>query len=272
MVLSDSQHGPATSSQSALAQMADLARFLRAASGLEPSLPGLTIFDNGRSSQSSSQSSLLALPSSGSSTAQLVGELEGSLQQRVLCTTDTAAAAGKQVAQLQLPAPFATAAEAPAVSEPPPAHEKELVETPSALTHAQQVAAVENSLREASMAKTVAKRPAAAATALSSPQTPCKRPAAVTAAAALKRPAAAADRSRENFCFEAKVWGRCKVEFYGAKSYIRQWDEASGKLRLVIGCERSNHHDVVSGLVKHVKAGKGLEALKTARAKLQGDC
>ena len=38
-----------------------------------------------------------------------------------------------------------------------------------------------------------------------------------------------------NYEFESKTWNRCKAEFYSKKAYIRYWDDADRKWRLVIG-------------------------------------
>jgi hypothetical protein len=71
-----------------------------------------------------------------------------------------------------------------------------------------------------------------------------------------------------NYHLDAKGYGSCKVEFYSEKSYIRQFNEETGKYKLIIGCQTGNHWSVVQALAKHVAAGKSKDDLLAIRAKL----
>ena len=70
-----------------------------------------------------------------------------------------------------------------------------------------------------------------------------------------------------NFTFHAQLWGSCKAEFYTSKSYIRHLHE--GKWKLVVGCNKSEHHSNLLALVDHVKAGKTKADLVTERDVLE---
>lgn len=85
-----------------------------------------------------------------------------------------------------------------------------------------------------------------------------------------KRPAAssavtAQGQGTKNFAFKAKFWGECKAEFYSQKSYLRRYDDASGKYVMIIGSTAPQHKKICYQLVKHVKAGLSQEALLRAR-------
>ena len=64
----------------------------------------------------------------------------------------------------------------------------------------------------------------------------------------------AGDESKPaNYRFEATTWGTCKAEFYQEKSYVRHL--VDGTWKLVIGCNKGNHHFNLRRLVEKVKAG-----------------
>lgn len=73
----------------------------------------------------------------------------------------------------------------------------------------------------------------------------------------------------KNFQFESPVHGLCKAEFYTAKSYIRQKDQAAkNKWTLIIGSSHKQHKAVIAQLAKLVAAGNSKESLHETRAKL----
>jgi len=75
---------------------------------------------------------------------------------------------------------------------------------------------------------------------------------------------------KQNFKFEASVWGSCKAEFYTHKSYIRH-QTSEGSWRLVIQTEKKDHHKILKSLVDHVKRGLSKEELKAVRATLEDE-
>ena len=99
-------------------------------------------------------------------------------------------------------------------------------------------------------------------------------------AAALKRPAAKRPREEErkvnvegpqfqNNVFQAKRYGKCKVEYYTHKSYIRRFEEEGKKWVMILGSTHPKHHKQVCALlVPHVKGGSQRDALLRARAEI----
>ena len=99
-------------------------------------------------------------------------------------------------------------------------------------------------------------------------------------ASAMKRPAAKRPREKgekvtaevpkyENQVFHAKTYGKCKVEYYTHKSYIRQYEEEAKKWVMVVGSTHRDHHKRVCALlVPHVKGGSQRDALLRARAEI----
>ena len=122
------------------------------------------------------------------------------------------------------------------------------------------------------------KRPAASANAAKSAA--AKK--ATKKACALKRPAASGKESRapggasredrkkaveyRNETFQAKGYGSCKVEYYTAKSYIRQWSTEDERWRMIIGATGSAHREICHSLLQHVRMGMSREKLLTVRA------
>lgn len=105
-----------------------------------------------------------------------------------------------------------------------------------------------------------------------------KRPASASSGC-LKRPAASQKTTRvavadaaakkPNFAFEAKYWGSCRAEFYRDKSYLRFWDNAESKWRMIVGStERGSHSRVCEQLIPHVKQGKSRDSLHRIRSQL----
>ena len=99
-------------------------------------------------------------------------------------------------------------------------------------------------------------------------------------AAAFKRPAAKRPREEErvvtmeepkhkNEVFRAKTYGKCKVEYYTHKSYIRRFEEEGKKWVMVLGSTHPKHHKQVCALlVPYVKGGCKREALLRAREEI----
>eukprot|EP00435_Cladocopium_sp_Y103_P071840 s464_g38.t1 len=111
-------------------------------------------------------------------------------------------------------------------------------------------------------AKASKKKPAASASAK------LKRP-----AGCFKRPAAKKEQAGEVSClaevkeyknttFDAKKYGKCKVEYYTHKSYIRHFQE---KWAMIVGSTHTNHKYVCDKLVPHVKKGISREELLRIR-------
>ena len=68
----------------------------------------------------------------------------------------------------------------------------------------------------------------------------------------------------ENRWIQSATYGDCKVEFYTAKSYIRQ--KVDGKFLQVIGsCHQQHHREVVDRLVPYVEQGLSKEELNKQR-------
>eukprot|EP00435_Cladocopium_sp_Y103_P062728 s849_g24.t1 len=102
-----------------------------------------------------------------------------------------------------------------------------------------------------------------------------KRPASAMKRPAAKRPreegekVTAAEPKYENQVFHAKTYGKCKVEYYTHKSYIRQHEEEAKKWVMVVGSTHPKHHKKVCALlVPHVKGGLQRDALLRARAEI----
>ena len=75
-------------------------------------------------------------------------------------------------------------------------------------------------------------------------------------------------RPLPNFSFKAMKWGECRAEFYKQKSYIRRWDDATGKYVMVIGSCEPHHRQICQQLSKQVQAGKSREALLKERTRI----
>ena len=73
----------------------------------------------------------------------------------------------------------------------------------------------------------------------------------------------------KNYSFCAKGYGQCKVEFYTAKSYIRQWRAKEKRYSMIIGDSTPQHRAVCRALVKQVQAGMSRDKLMELRATLQ---
>lgn len=72
--------------------------------------------------------------------------------------------------------------------------------------------------------------------------------------------------SQKIFLFQSSVYGKCKMEVYTAKSYVRRLDEESGKWRNIIGCCMVDvHGSVRRKLVPHIAAGKNITELYELR-------
>ena len=69
-----------------------------------------------------------------------------------------------------------------------------------------------------------------------------------------------------NSSFSTKKFGECRVEFYAAKSYIRNKDKKSGKYRMIIGsCHKDHHKEICKLLVPYVKKDKSVDELLKLR-------
>ena len=71
----------------------------------------------------------------------------------------------------------------------------------------------------------------------------------------------------QNHEFQAVHWGRCKVEHYTEKSYIRRKTE-QGNWQLIIGWRGENHWHVVDQLVSAVQCGMKKEGLLSLREEI----
>lgn len=72
--------------------------------------------------------------------------------------------------------------------------------------------------------------------------------------------------SQKQFVFQSAVYGKCKMEVYTAKSYVRRLDESSGKWTNIIGCCMVDvHGSVCRKLVPHIAAGKSISELYELR-------
>lgn len=113
------------------------------------------------------------------------------------------------------------------------------------------------------------KRPAAAGRVAAS-ETPLaktstkKRPASVE----VGRTKTDSEEGLQNFGFTSSRWGTCKAEFYSQKSYIRSWNEQTGKWVLVIGSTVPQHRQICAQLWKHVQKGLTREQLLEARERI----
>lgn len=74
-----------------------------------------------------------------------------------------------------------------------------------------------------------------------------------------------AEPQYKNQIFDAEVYSRCKVEYYTAKSYIRQ-STADGWKMVIGSSDRRHHRQICHGLLKSVKAGVSRVELNTLRA------
>ena len=111
------------------------------------------------------------------------------------------------------------------------------------------------------------KRPAAAPSASKSKKVALKRPASRVECKGAESNATE-EETFANFSFKAMKWGECRAEFYKQKSYIRRWDDATGKYVMVIGSCEPHHRQICQQLSKQVQAGKSREALLKERTRI----
>ena len=108
------------------------------------------------------------------------------------------------------------------------------------------------------------KKPAASAVLkLKRPAGCVKRPAA---AKGLKDASVPAEVTAfQNNTFDARKYGKCKVEYYSQKSYIRNFQE---KWVMIVGSTHRKHKSVCNMLVPHVKKGASREELLRIRERI----
>lgn len=110
---------------------------------------------------------------------------------------------------------------------------------------------------------------------------PSKKKPSACAALTLKRPAgcfkrpaakgqkdtwlAAEVSGLQNTTFDAHKYGKCKVEYYTHKSYIRHFQE---KWVMIVGSSHPKHKNVCNMLVPHVKKGASREELLSIRERI----
>ena len=76
-------------------------------------------------------------------------------------------------------------------------------------------------------------------------------------------------KESSNYWFDSEKYGRCKVETYQTKSYIRKWLESDKKFEQIVGsCEVHYHKDIVHNLVQYVKQGLTKPELYEKRAEI----
>ena len=115
-----------------------------------------------------------------------------------------------------------------------------------------------------SSGKASKKKPAASAVLkLKRPAGCLKRPAA---ARGLKDASVPAEVTAfQNTTFDARKYGKCKVEYYSQKSYIRNFQE---KWVMIVGSTHRKHKSVCNMLVPHVKKGASREELLRIRERI----
>ena len=113
------------------------------------------------------------------------------------------------------------------------------------------------------------KKPAAATAALAAVAT-ATAPTAATAAAPSSSARSSARNDRPaNFWFESESFGRCKAEFYEAKSYARYLKDDGG-LKLIVSCEKLGHAILLQSLIPEIKKpGQTSEAMRSLRDEMQ---
>ena len=76
----------------------------------------------------------------------------------------------------------------------------------------------------------------------------------------------------KSYAFDSSNWGRCKLEMYSEKSYIRYMDISRGKWKSIIGSvAKGCHQECCRRLVPHVADGKSISELYELRAKIIAD-
>ena len=76
----------------------------------------------------------------------------------------------------------------------------------------------------------------------------------------------------KSYAFDSSNWGRCKLEMYSEKSYIRYMDISCGKWKSIIGSvAKGCHQECCRRLVPHVADGKSISELYELRAKIIAD-
>ena len=94
-------------------------------------------------------------------------------------------------------------------------------------------------------------------------------PAAGEGASKRRKNSSEEEKSEEifnNFMFQSAKHGKCKVEFYTEKSYVRKWCEEQQKWEMLIGStDKQWHKHLCKRLVSDVTRGLDRAALKAAR-------